>query len=171
MHSIPTEKDWGDYLSDLDQKYAHDRFSGHMNEQMQSFFKRNRIEATDELRWMPEIPFRYYMIGFRDAVLAGDLEPCDLSDAASCFLGLIAEKLERYPRVVVPIMPELLPTAEYVAKNQAKFEADEHIYGNFMKKLARIQELYSAYNRPGRLVHVRAADHQRLCTSDRILSS
>lgn len=144
MHSVPTEKDWGDYLSDLDQKYAHDRFCGRTNEQMQPFFKRNPIEATDELRWMPEIPFRYYMIGFRDAVLAGDLEPCDLSDAASCFLGLIAEKLEKHRPTVIPIMPELLPAAEYVAKNQAKFEADEHIYGNFMKKLAHIQELYSA---------------------------
>ena len=145
MDSVPSEKDWGDYVSDLDQKYAHDLFSGHTNEEMQSRFQSNPIEATADLRWMPEVPFRYYMIGFRDAVVAGDFEPCDLSDAASCFLRLIAEKLERHPRTIFPIMPDLLPAAEYVANNQVKFEAEEDIYGSFLEKLAQIRELYSAH--------------------------
>jgi hypothetical protein len=142
--SVPTEKDWGNYLADLDEKHAHSVFSGRTNEEAQGIFKRNPIEGADGLRWMPEIPFRYYILGFRDAVIAPDFGRLYLSDAASCFLGLIAEKLERHPRTILPIMPELLPAAEYVAKNQVKFEAEERIYGNFTQKLAHIQNLYSA---------------------------
>lgn len=141
--SVPTEADWGNYGLDLDQKHAHSVFSGRTNEEVQVVFKRNPIEATDGLRWMPEVPFRYYMLGFRDAVLAAEFGQY-LSDAASCFLSLIAEKLEKHPRAILPIMPELLSAAEHIAKNQAKFEADERIYGNFMQKLVHIQCLYSA---------------------------
>ena len=71
---IPTEADWGDYSSDLDQKHAHDLFAGHTNQEMQPYFRRSVIERTDELRWMPEIPIRYYMLGFRDFVMARDFE-------------------------------------------------------------------------------------------------
>jgi hypothetical protein len=116
-------------------------FAGRTNGEMQPFFRRNPIEMTDELRWMPEEPFRYYMLGFRDFVMAGDLDFLDGSGAASCFLGFVLEKLERQPRYVLPIMPELLPALEYVAKNQALFEAKESIYRNFLEKLERIREL------------------------------
>lgn len=70
--TLPTEKDWGDYQSDLDQKWAHDLFAGHTAGEMQPHFRANVIEATAELRFMAEAPFRYYMIGFRNFVMAGD---------------------------------------------------------------------------------------------------
>lgn len=41
-------------------------------------------------------------------------------------------------------MPELFPTVEYVARNQARYEAEEGVYGNFLEKLARIQTLSAA---------------------------
>ena len=143
--SVPTEKDWGDYKSDLDQNHAHSVFAGRTNAEMQPFFRRNPIELTDDLRWMPDVPFRYYILGFRDFITAKEFDFLDGSDAASCFLGLILEKLERNPRLIVPVMPELLATAEYVARNQSLFHADESIYGNFLEKLSRIQTRYAPY--------------------------
>jgi hypothetical protein len=113
---IPKEEDWGNYQSDLDQDYAHNLFSGRTNAEMQPHFRRNPIERTSELRFMPEVPFRYYMLGFRDFVMAGDFEDLWASDAASCFLGLVAEKLEKDPRHIMPIMPDLLPAIEHVAR-------------------------------------------------------
>jgi hypothetical protein len=144
--SVPTEKDWGDYKSDLDQKHAHSVFAGRTNQEMQPFFRRNPIEMTDELRWMPEVPFRYYMLGFRDFVMANQSDFFGASDAASCFLGLVLEKLERHPRHIISIMPDLLPTVEYVAENQALFDAKESIYGKFVEKLSRIHALYAPYS-------------------------
>jgi len=92
---------------------------------------------------MPEVLFRYYMLGFKDFIMAKEFDNLDAPDAASCFLGLVLEKLEKQPRHIAPIMPELLPTIEHVARNQGLFEAKESIYGNFLEKLERIHALYA----------------------------
>lgn len=139
---VPTEADWGDYKADLDQKHAHDLFAGRTNQEMLPHFQRNVIERTDELRWMPETPFRYYMIGFRDFLTTEKTEPAWAADAASCFLGLVLEKLNKQPTFIVPIMPELLPALRHVAQNQAIYGADKDIYGSFQEKLGRIEILY-----------------------------
>jgi hypothetical protein len=141
---VPTEAEWGDYQADLDQNYAHKLFAGRTNQEMLPHFRRNAIERTDELRWMPEAPFRYYMLGFRDFVMAGELEHLGASDAASCFLNLVLDKLEKQPAYIQPIMRELLPAVRHVAANQAAFEASEGIYGKFAEKGARIEALYES---------------------------
>ena len=143
--SPPNEEEWGNYSSDLDQKHAHSVFAGRTNEAMQPFFRRNPLAMTDDLRWMPDVPFRYYILGFRDFITANQFDFLDGADAASCFLGLVLEKLESEPQLIVPAMPQLLPTVEYVARNQTHFNADENIYGNFLEKLSRIQTLYAPY--------------------------
>jgi hypothetical protein len=139
--SIPTEAEWGNYQADLDQAHAYTVFGGRTNQEMLPFFRRNVIERTDELQWMPELPFRYYMLGFRDFIMSDDFGVMGASDAASCFLGLVLRKLERQPRSIVPIMPDLLPAIRHVANNQTALGASESIYGNFSEKLRRIEAL------------------------------
>jgi hypothetical protein len=143
--TVPTEEDWGDYRSNLDCKSAHDLFAGHTNEQMRPYFRQNPLERAAELRFMPVVPFRYYMLGFRDCLMDGDFEFLDASNAASCFLGLIIEKLKKQPQVIIPIMPGLLPAVEHVASNQAQYEAEESIYGNFLEKWDQIRSLSAAH--------------------------
>jgi hypothetical protein len=143
--SVPSETDWGNYKSDLDQNHAYSVCAGRTNDEMQPFFRRNVIEMTSELRWMPEVPFRYYMLGFRDFVMAKEFDFLSASDAASCFLNLVLEKLEEQPLCIVAIMPDLLSAVEFVARNQELYEADEAIYGNFVEKLSRIHELYARH--------------------------
>jgi hypothetical protein len=132
---VSTEADWGDYQSDLDRNYAHEVFAGRTNQEMLPRFRSNVIETTDELRWMPEVPFRYYVLGFRDYVMAGQFEECEASNAASCFIRLVLEKLEKQPGDILPVMPRLLPAVRHVAMNQASFEASQNIYGNFQEIL------------------------------------
>jgi len=71
-------------------------------DEMQGHFVSNPIEAADELRFMPEPPFRYYMLGFRDCIVEGKFDSGDVSDAASCFLGPVLQKLEQQPRYIIP---------------------------------------------------------------------
>ena len=72
----------------------------------------------------------------------------DGSDAASCFLNLIADKLATQPEHVLPVMPELLPALRYAGENQALFDASENVYGSFRSTLERIERLYrNARNR------------------------
>ena len=143
LPGIPTESDWGNYRADLDQKWAHDQYCGHSNEQMHQYIRNSPIEAFSDLQFMPEIPFRYYVLGYRDCVTSGHVGLHNSSDAASCLLHLVAIKLEREPRHIVPVMPELLPAVEYVAANQERFEADEEIYGSFATKLELIKRMYA----------------------------
>jgi hypothetical protein len=56
---VPTEAEWGEYQADLDQTDAHDLFAGRTNEEMLPHFRKNVIERTFELRFMPEVPFQY----------------------------------------------------------------------------------------------------------------
>ena len=136
--SVPTEEDWGDYKSDLDQKHAHRVFAGRTNQETQPFFRRNPIERTDELRWMPEVPFRYYMLGFRDFIMANEFEFLGASDAAKLFPWPCPRKTRQTAAVHCSNNAGTLPTIEHVARNQNLFEAKESIYGNFLEKLARI---------------------------------
>ena len=104
-------------------------------------FRRNVIERADELQWMPVAPFRYYMLGFRDFVMAGEFDATWAPDAASCFIGLVLRKLEKQPGYILAIIPHLLPAIRHVAMNQESYGATESIYGSFQEKLRRIEAL------------------------------
>jgi ribosomal protein L11 methyltransferase len=138
---VPTETDWRNYNADLDQEWAHRQFAGRTNAEMLPGFDRDVIERTEDLQWMPAIPFRYYMLGFRDYILAGKFTESFASDAASCFLRLVLVLIEEEPAKIAPIMPELLPALRYVGANQALFDAKEEIYGSFPAMVARIESL------------------------------
>ena len=141
---VPAEEDWGNWQADLDQAYAHNIFAGRTLEEVMPLFEQNVIERTDELRFMPPVPFRYYMIGFRDYVMSKRVfnTDHDASDAASCFLDLVLERLENARETIIPIMPDLMASVEYVACNQAKFDASVDVYGSFPEKLAKVRALY-----------------------------
>lgn len=144
MLAVPSEEDWGDYKSDLDQKYAHEIFFGKSLEETIPDFERNVIERVDELRFMPTTPFRYYLLALRNyvtskSVLGNDMAP----DAASSFLNLVAEKLRDSFDSIAPVMDEIMPGVEYVASNQETYDADVDIYGDFAAKLAEIRGLYA----------------------------
>ena len=142
--NVPTEADWGNWGADLDTEYAHENFAGKTREEVFPLFQSNVIERTDELRFMPPVPFRYYMLAFRDYVLSERVfaVECEASDAASCFLGLILEKLESDPSVILPVMEELLPAAEEVAGRQEEYDAPVDIYGSFPRKVVRMRLLW-----------------------------
>ena len=148
---VPTEADWGDYQADLDQTHAHKLFAGRTNQEMLPHFRSNVIERTDELRWMPEVPFRYYVLGFRDFVIAGEFDQLEASDAASCFLGLVLEKLERQPGYILPILPQLLPANQH-KQHRAKspgherwVTCDNAIYRQLREAGRPVPSLLSSY--------------------------
>uniref|UniRef100_UPI0040566737 hypothetical protein n=1 Tax=Candidatus Electrothrix sp. TaxID=2170559 RepID=UPI0040566737 len=150
MSQIPTEKDWIGYEKDLDAKYAYKTFYGKTNEEMQSAFRYNVIERVDEIRFMPRGAFQYYIFGLRDYVIRQDFGFYDSSDAASCFINLILEKLRKDPEFIRPIISDLLPDLEFVAENQKLYEADGEIYGDFRVMYRDIVRLLGASAYPRR---------------------
>lgn len=144
---VPSENDWGNYTADLDQRSAHERFGGKTNEDMQKEYYSNVLERVAELRFMPPIPFRYYVIGFKDFIIAGSFAEYEASDAANSFLKLVESSLMSNARVISPVMNALMPAVEQVANNQEKYEAPEEIYGCFKDKLSNIKSLYKGVER------------------------
>jgi len=142
---IPSEADWGNYQDDLDQDYAHQIFAGRDLHQVMSAFARSSIERAEDLRFMPPIPFQYYIFSFCDFVTSSEVftlnEGMDASDAASCFLNLIIYKLEHQKSDIQPVINEVMPFVEQVALNQSQYDADSDIYGDFKEKLLLIRRL------------------------------
>jgi len=142
---VPNENDWEDYALDLDQKYAHDIFYGKTNSEMMSKYKRNVTHRASDLRFMPKIPFQYYILGFRDYVINAKSDEMDSADAASCFLGLVEEKLKSNAEYILPVMGEILPDLIFIASNQDSYQAPARIYGDFSETLENITSLYTKH--------------------------
>jgi hypothetical protein len=140
---IPSEQDWEGVNNsyDLDAAYAYKVFFGKSIAETQIDFARNPIERTDELRFMPKMPFQYYIIAFRDFVI--DIDKLDdwKSDAASCFISLAEEMLENKPDFIVPVYHKLESSLKFIAQNQSLYDADEDIYGSFQSTIMRIKVL------------------------------
>ena len=142
---IPSEEDWGNYEDDEDQHDAHQSFSGRDLVEVFPVFARSAISGTENLRFMPTLPFQYYIFAFCEFLISEEVltlnDGVNAADAASCFLGLIIYKLEHQRADIEPIFDELMPYIEYVVSNQSLFDADIDIYGDFKEKFSLIQKL------------------------------
>lgn len=139
---IPSEEDWGNYKNDLDQDYAHKIFFGKNLDEAMHLFEGAVLERSEELQFMPEIPFQYYIFAYcayitSDTVLSNYNAP----NAANGFLSLIQCRLRDDFDSIAPLMEELMPIAEYVAKNQALFRAAVEDYDDFNDTLLEIKRL------------------------------
>lgn len=145
-NEIPRQEHWGNLpADDLDVLAAYKDFFGKTNQEMEQSFANCVIEMADSLRWMPPVPFRYYLKGFADFILGSKFHESDAPDAASSFLRLIEEKVRRQPDFIAPIMEEILPVVAHLANNQSAFQADPDIYGDFSEKGRIIEELWGNY--------------------------
>ncbi len=150
---IPTERDWLDWPADahrpldLDEAYARRKFSGKSFEEALELFRSSDVlMRSEDLSYMPPVPFRYYMLVFKAHVMAkADGEQRDdASDAAGTFLNLVERKLQAEIGFIAPIMEDLLPAIEFIAMNQDKYDAPRDIYGDFRDQFTRIKTLWRA---------------------------
>ena len=139
---IPTEADWGQYATDLDQESAHQIFAGKSIQDVLPLFRANVLERASELSFMPSVPFRYYVLAFKEYVLSGVAleDECDAADAANSFLNLVDSRLHDDPQSIAPVIGELLPAVGFVAMHQETYHAPVSIYGTFTSRLGRITE-------------------------------
>ncbi|KQU78067.1 MULTISPECIES: hypothetical protein [unclassified Rhizobacter] len=141
----PDAGEWGDFAADLDIAYAYRQFADKTREQALALFEQSDVlSRAEDLGAMPAGPFRFYMPVFRDFVVSPRIFEINqglyASTAADAFLNLILRRLEDEPDAIVPLMPELLPAVEYLAEHQARYDADEDVYGSFFDVLAAIRE-------------------------------
>lgn len=141
---LPTREDWGDG-SDPDVRGAYKTYFGKTNDQLHEAYYRDVLSRVSELRFMPTVPFQYYMLGFRDFVVRGHFRQFSKPDVASSFLELIEDRIRRDPTSVCAIVDQLDSTIDYVAKNQSAYEADAEFYGSFEERAESIRELLDTH--------------------------
>ena len=140
---IPDESAWYGYEDDLDVKWLHGLFYGKSNAEVQGYFGGgSSIERMDELLHAPRAVFQYYVHAFAAFVMS-DQAQAD-PDSASPFLDLLATREERDPGSVAEIYSSLAACVDFVANNQAHFDADIDIYGDFKAKAQRVRNTCDA---------------------------
>ena len=135
----PTKLDWEDYSSDLDKAYAYEKFNDLSGVEAQKMFLRDLMPRVADLESMPIKPFQYYFIAYQDFLLNKVYGRFDKPDVANCYLSVIENKLKNSPEFIFPIMERLIDSINFVAENQAFFEAEEKYYGNFKDRVSEIR--------------------------------
>jgi hypothetical protein len=145
--TIPNEADWTGWKADVESRFAYRTYFGRSNSEMRLRYDASPIEVFEELHFMPVKAFHYYVLGFRDSVLArANPDDIDNATAADCFLGLIAVRAREQRSDVTPIWHELRAAVAFVAEHQADYDADEGIFGSFAKKRAQIEALIQGHD-------------------------
>lgn len=139
FRNIPLEEDWGDYVGDFDVVDAHKVFFGRSNEEMFAYFSRNVMMRAQDLRFMPKLPFMYYIQGFADFVLSGSYGNQDPNDVANCFLSVVGERVRDDPSALAPMCDAIVAALDFLSKNQNPEYLD--IYGDFRQQANSIKSL------------------------------
>jgi hypothetical protein len=142
--SIPSRSDWGDFEDGSETYFAYRKFGEKSLDELKEFYIENPTSCFGYLQHSPDIPFRYYILGFEIALLSPDLfaPGGDAACVASCFLGILKWEMKQSPQRVLPVMEHLMPLAAYVAANQSKYDADVEIFGSFQETFSAIQSIY-----------------------------
>lgn len=137
---IPTSADWGEICQDdLDADWAYKTFFGKSFDEAVTMFQTNALHYQEDLLSMPPAALDFYAPALVEYITspqaAGD------SDGSSSFLHMVSQILKT-PRSINSRETEqlLLAAAEQVSRNQAFYEADISIYGEFPRLYAEIQD-------------------------------
>src|SRR6266702_6883801 len=98
---IPDKAAWGDLNADPEVRYAFELFGGKSIEEALPLFRDFPIERAAELRFAPAQVFNYYIFCFANFLMSPEAE--ESSDAASCFLRLVRDRVESEPKEISPI--------------------------------------------------------------------
>lgn len=138
---IPTDSQWGDLSGDFDAQDAFRVFYGLSNEETLALYKRDVLARVQDLRFMPRIPFQYYIQGFAEFVLSGDYGESHSSEVADGYLSVLLSRAMSDSEVLFLIWDRVFPAIEYVVKNQGLLGADKSVFGDFSETQKKIQDL------------------------------
>lgn len=146
----PTKNDWEsiDYPADnLDVICARKHFFGKTLKEAESLFADNALYYQEDLSYMPPSPFRYYLHAYMSYLTSSHSEGD--TDAASCFLGLLAEKLdtENEKNGLLAFWDRIEETLASIRQRKEWFEWDHDIYGDLEERIAAITQRKNGISR------------------------
>ncbi len=137
--NIPRKIDWGDLDADMEVHYGYKKFGGKSVDEALPSFVDSPIERTAELRYSTVEVVDYYILCYVKHILSAKSEGhCDF---ASVFIGLVLDRMLRFPDQFKKVFPDVLRAIQRVADEQQFFDADTDIYGSFTYKRDEILAL------------------------------
>jgi len=130
--NIPTEHDWTHHLNDLDAAWAKKNFLGKTREQAVEMFAENALIYQEDIMFMPEPCFRFYVHAYIDYLMS-DQSKGD-SDGASCFFGIVEVRKDDILRTPSELRTRFEVLLRRLAERQAWYDAEPDIYGQLKER-------------------------------------
>ncbi len=142
---IPTVQDWGPVRDD--DVWARKVYMGRSIDDLHAHFLDNAVSAAEDLIEMREIPFRYYIYGFKNALESAAADPdCEYPpEMAMSSIFFVLEHTLRYDSAKIwPILDEWLEIAKNLYESLA--DPDEESFGTASyrlrwKEIIRLKQL------------------------------
>lgn len=137
----PSPKEWGIICSnDIELRSIYTRYLGKTNKEIQELIS-SSYAYIDDLRWMPPVPFYYYIDGAIDFILTKHYKGTNAIGMAEGFFSLVKEKLEENPMLLNPIKDKIHIALNFILNNLDDFLLDdEKAYDYIHEKEVYIKE-------------------------------
>lgn len=142
---IPTTADWGEIdHDDLDADWAYKTFLGKSFDEALAMFQENALYYQEDLQSMPAAVYNFYAPALVKYITspqaAGD------ADGASSFLHMLSWMFKTRRNIISKDTESLLLfAAKQISQNQAYYDADVSIYGDFKDVYAVILNLHDSF--------------------------
>ncbi|TJZ77322.1 hypothetical protein [Chitiniphilus eburneus] len=117
---IPSQEEWGDIFYDFDVQDVHKSFFGKNHGQAIALFKKDVLSRSQDVRFMPEKVFPYYMMSFGGFVQGGEYGENSSCDVANCYIDVIESKLNQVKRVS-PLVENVSLVLRFIRDDIGKF--------------------------------------------------
>jgi hypothetical protein len=137
----PGEGSWSGHEGNDDSTWAYRRFHGKNENQAFELFDADVIESADNINFMPNEAFKYYLVALARYVDRLNFDSADNAAAAtSCLFGYLEENTKSRPVVVSEILPIILPVLQRLASEQKDHDMPIDIYGDLVQRAEGLEE-------------------------------
>lgn len=154
MNNIIDEKSWDKMIKDshfdVDLVYAKTIFCNKSNQEIIDSFHcpeggTRFIARADELRFMPDSFFNYYMPFFVRFIMECEHIPFDKADICSCFTILLEQKIDSNSLKEKILIERCNDALTYLEQHIDEYNTDSDIYGDQAEKIEQIKAKLNAY--------------------------
>ena len=128
-----------------DVKYAKQNFFNRTEQQIFVEFGINVIESTSELREITPPLFNIYFPHFQNYVLKCKHDSMDANCISSCYMGLLADKLQQEIVSNKEIFDKAVLVNQHFRENLSFYNDYPEVYGDLKLKLDEVDMLLAQY--------------------------
>jgi len=137
LRQAPGRPEWQLRTLCIDGRCAYAHFGGLSLDQAFDLFCLSARTYQEDLVWMPEACFSFYVQAYSDYILS-DFSAND-SDAASCYISLVAGLRDQVSRLPADRYESLVEALRRIASSQKWFGADEAIHGSYARRVLSLR--------------------------------